>query len=108
MSIYTDRKKWMIDFLINDNELLSEKIKFIKKMCSINFKKMDYEEIVDCMLEIDIKKDIIKKCMAISVYNLNITYINKLKDKIIENKKDIKFYNKVTEKELYTTDLKNI
>ena len=108
MSIYTDRKKWMINFMTEENEFIMEKIKFIKKMCSINFKKMDYVEIVECMTKIEINKDIIKKCMAIPVYNLNLNYINKMKDKIIENKKDIKFYKKVSEKELYITDLENI
>ena len=108
MDIYTQRIKWMINSLNIENELISEKIKFIKKMCSINFKKMKYAEIVECMTQINIKKDIIKQCMDIRAHNLNVTYIEKLKEKILENKKDIKFYKNTSENELYDIDLKDI
>jgi DNA gyrase/topoisomerase IV subunit A len=108
MGIYTQRIKWMINSLNIQNELISEKIKFIKKMCSINFKKMKYAEIVECMTQINIKKDIIKQCMDIRAHNLNVTYIEKLKEKILENKKDIKFYKNTSEKELYHIDLAEI
>lgn len=108
MSIYSERKKWMIDFLNNENNFMQEKIKFIKKICSINFKKMSYKEIFKYMLDSGFQKDILKQCMEIKAYNLNITYINKLKEKILENIKKIKFYEEISENELYEMDLKKI
>ena len=109
LGIYTKRKLWKIKFLENDINFLKQKIKFIQYLTTINFKKMTYDDIFHSVKnKLEISDEILKKCLQINAYNLNKNYIDKLKEKIFENQKELKYYQKVTEHELYETDLENI
>lgn len=109
LKVYTERKLWKIQNITAEIEVISQKIKFIKYLTKINFKKMTYKEIVEIIKsKMDITNDNLKRCMEIKAYNLNVDYIDKLKEKIIEDQKELKYYKNITEKELYQTDLDNL
>lgn len=109
LEIYTERKEWKINFFQNEIRFMKQKIKFIKYLTKINFKKMSQKEIFDSVKQnLDIPDENIKKCLELSVYNLNQDYINKLLEKINEDEMELKYYKSVTKEQLYKTDLENI
>jgi len=107
-TVYTERKKYMTAKIKNDILFTQAKIKFIKIMCSINFKKMSKKDIENFILSKKCNPEYLKRLMDIKVHKLNRDEIKKCLNDIEEMKVEYKWYKKITINELYEIDLKEI
>lgn len=109
IGVYDKRIAFMKNKIKNDIIFNKNKIKFIKHLSSLSFKKMTKNEINERMKEkYDFIDDHLDKFMQIPVYNLNTEYIEGLQKKILDLKVELSYYKKVKNITLYNIDLENI
>jgi DNA gyrase/topoisomerase IV subunit A len=109
LGVYTERKNYFKKKLKDEIALLEWKIVFIRMLSKVeDLSKTTKKEIVNKLEKAKFPKKVIEYCMALPVYRINKDEIDRTQKDILELKKELEYYTKITEKELYTKDLKEL